>query len=234
VARGQLPSLADLASSQTAPGEDPPGSEAASAPDASAPAPDAPADAAAADSDTAAQVPEAAARIPAARRFVPRLLEVVVSVAETGWQFIRTASGWLPVADGSLTGFLSPAQAVPLANLRIAAIAAAEKASGGRYRPAAVDRYLLARSGGYCEIGTCKGRVVAAHHRNRYSFDPSHHPDAIVCVCAPHHGLPHGGEIEDERVDPQAWTVRQAECDSREMAADTQFQAHRRASAAGT
>ncbi len=141
------------------------------------------------------------------KHFRPKLLEVVISVAETGWQFVRTALGWTPVPAGALAGFLSPAQAIPLDNLRIAAIAAAQKPTGSRYRPVAVERYLLARSGGYCEVAGCNRRAVATHHTNRFAFDPSHHPDHLACVCKMHHGGAHAGLFRNESTDTGAWEL---------------------------
>lgn len=140
-----------------------------------------------------------------ARTFKARLIEVVVSIAETGWRFIRTALGWVPVAAGAVAGFLAQGQPIPLENLRIAAEAAASKASGTRHIPAAVERYLRVRSGGYCEVGDCGRAMVDIHHRRRYALDPSHHPDDLVAVCEVHHGLAHKGAVQDESVDPQSW-----------------------------
>ena len=120
---------------------------------------------------------------------------------------VRTALGWTPVQAGALTGFLAPPQAIPIANLRIAAIAAAKDPTGSRYRPAAVERYLLARSGGYCEVRGCNRRAVAAHHTNRFSFDPSHDPDQVVCVCHLHHGVAQGGLFRNESEDSSAWQL---------------------------
>ncbi len=151
--------------------------------------------------------PAAPTKGPGAKRFQPRLVEVVVSIAETGWKYIRTALGWVPVSDGAVAGFLSKGQPVPLENLRIAAIAASREVSGKRYRPAAVDRYLLARSGGYCEVNGCNRRAVAAHHSKRFAFDPSHHPDDLVCACPEHHGLAHKGLVRDESQDPLIWEL---------------------------
>ncbi|MBM3267314.1 MAG: hypothetical protein FJZ01_06670 [Candidatus Sericytochromatia bacterium] len=231
MARGELPSLEDLAAGLSAgsarpdePPKDPGTSSAASA------------------SGDGAAASEATP--PAAKRFVPRVQEVVVSIRETDWKFVRTALGWIPVPDGALTGFLSRTEAVPLADLRIAAVEAASRTRGSstrfgdpayprRHRPAAVNRYLLARSGGYCEVGQCPDRAIAAHHRQRFSFDPSHHPDVLVCVCRPHHGLPHQGEIANEWLDPHAWEVTRAGEPSREDVADVQFQVVRRVRVAG-
>ncbi|MBM3270469.1 MAG: HNH endonuclease [Candidatus Sericytochromatia bacterium] len=161
--------------------------------------------------------------LPVGRKFQPRLLEVVVSIAETGWRFVRTGAGWVPVADGCLAGFLTRGQAVPLGNLHVAAIAASRDVTGERYWPVAVERYLLARSGGYCEVGDCRRRAVAAHHRKRFAHDPSHHPDDLVCACGEHHGLAQNGRFRDESLDPAAWGTLAVGEEATLCEADRQF-----------
>lgn len=163
----------------------------------------------------------------APKQFKPKILEVVVSIAETGWSFVRTALGWTPLPAGATTGFLSPTEAIPLANLRLAAIAAAEKPTGSRYRPVAIDRYLLARSGGYCEVAGCNRRAAAAHHTNRFAFDRSHHPDHLVCVCQLHHGFAQGGLFRNEADDPSGWVLIEQDEDPAVTPADRQFLACR-------
>ena len=154
------------------------------------------------------QQPPVAALALGSRRFRPRVLEVVVSVVETGWKFVRTAAGWLPVPDGAFDGFLSPCSVVPLANVRIAALAAADKATG-RHLPAAVDRYIRVRSGGYCEARDCHRPLAEIHHRKRHAFDPSHHPDDLVALCDLHHGSAHFGLIVNEDEAPGSWQILQ-------------------------
>lgn len=161
------------------------------------------------------------------RTFQARILQVVVSIAETGWKFIRTAIGWVPVAAGALAGFLDPGQPIPLANMRRAAIAAAAGASGSRYVPAAVERYIRARSGGYCEVGNCRRRLVDIHHKNRFAFDPSHHPDALVACCEVHHPSAHRGIIRNEHMPPASWEVIEEGEQPRMRTVDHQFQEYR-------
>lgn len=198
IARGDLPSLEDLER-----GGSEPGSQAGSgAPEVT----EASTRAATAQASPLARGRAAPDR-EAPRQFRPKVLEVVVSVVETGWKFVRTALGWTPVPAGALAGFLGPAKTIPLSNLRIAAIAAARRPPGSRYRPAAVERYLMARSGGYCEVRDCNRRAVAAHHVNRFAYDPSHDPDGLVSVCHLHHGAAQAGLFRNESQDPAAWEI---------------------------
>ena len=110
VLRAELPSLVDLEAGLVPGGGDDPHPEPAAGSEASS-------------AEASLSDPGRKPR-PGVRTFQPRLLEVVVSIAETGWKFIRTAMGWVPVADGALAGFLTRGQPVPLDNLHVAAIAA--------------------------------------------------------------------------------------------------------------
>lgn len=82
-----------------------------------------------------------------------------------------------------------------------------EKQTESRHIPAAIERFVIERSRGICEVGACKQRYAILHHIQRFASEKLHDPDKIVALCKSHERLVHLGLIEDEFIAPKQWKI---------------------------
>ncbi|MBM3267630.1 MAG: hypothetical protein FJZ01_08280 [Candidatus Sericytochromatia bacterium] len=87
------------------------------------------------------------------------------------------------------TGHLTPGTIPPSASQSVPALAADD----GRAVPAAIEVYLMARSGGLCERLGCDNRAAQIHHCDPYSEHHTHDPDRMLAICADCHAGYHSG-----------------------------------------
>jgi hypothetical protein len=104
---------------------------------------------------------------------------------------LRTCTGTVPIGPADLEG-LRPACA-PI-DLEADARRLAEKVrrrSGPRTRtrPAEVDRHVLARSGGACEVPGCSRPGTTTHHWTPWASGGTHDPANLSRLCAAHASL---------------------------------------------
>lgn len=82
-----------------------------------------------------------------------------------------------------------------------------EKQTPSRYIPAKIERFVIERSRGVCEVGSCKQQYTILHHVQRFASEQVHDPDRIIALCTAHERLVHLGLIEDESIAPRKWKV---------------------------
>jgi hypothetical protein len=150
-----------------------------------------------------------------------RLLHVAYRNLDTGAGWIPSAEGPLPV-EGAPPAERKKIESTPpvyFAELRARALAAqirhARKISAkvragqsltsddGRHIPVAIAEYLMARSGGLCEIRGCKWRVEHLHHCDPYSDHHRHDPDRMLAICTHCHDGIHGELVAHGGTDPR-------------------------------
>ena len=122
------------------------------------------------------------------------ILEVVFRPEGSNKLFMATASGLVQVPALLLERL--PSVAVSYEDLVEKAVAAAMGAKGDHI-PAAVQRAVLARSGGRCEARGCRRRAEQFHHVIPRAEGGSHHPDNIRHVCGSDHEAAHADLLED-------------------------------------
>ena len=83
----------------------------------------------------------------------------------------------------------------------------AEKVTESRHIPVAIERYVVDRARGVCEIGTCIKKYEILHHTQRFALEKTHDPSRIVALCRPHERMVHLGLIEDEYILPREWKI---------------------------
>ena len=83
----------------------------------------------------------------------------------------------------------------------------AEKVTESRHIPVAIERYVVDRARGVCEIGTCIKKYEILHHTQRFALEKTHDPSRIVALCKPHERMVHLGLIEDEYILPREWKI---------------------------
>jgi hypothetical protein len=150
-----------------------------------------------------------------------RYIQVVYRNEDTGASWIPSASGPIPLEKTPPVGRCLLAQARPMlfAELRARALAAKVRharniaarrrageslvADDGRHIPGAIEVYLLARSGGFCEILGCRNRVDHLHHIDAYSESHVHDPDRMLALCARCHDELHGELAVPDEADPR-------------------------------
>lgn len=150
-----------------------------------------------------------------------RFLQVIYRNQDTGASWIPSGTGPIPFESvpPAEQVALSEAEPVLFAELRAKALAAKvrhsraiagkRKAGGplpsddGRHIPAAIEVYLLGRSGGLCEINGCRKRVDHIHHCDPYSEHHTHDPDRMLAICSTCHDDIHGELAVPDKVDPR-------------------------------
>lgn len=74
--------------------------------------------------------------------------------------------------------------------------------------PAAMEKYVLAKTNGTCAFPGCYKPHEILHHADRFAMYHRHDPDRIVPLCNAHERLAHLGLIENENQPPQYWKLR--------------------------
>ncbi len=82
-----------------------------------------------------------------------------------------------------------------------------EKVTESRHIPTSIQRFVIARSRGVCEVGTCAKKYEIWHHTQRFAAEQTHDPDRIIALCTQHERLVHLGLIEDEYIKPREWKI---------------------------
>ncbi|MBI5152778.1 HNH endonuclease [Candidatus Peregrinibacteria bacterium] len=77
-----------------------------------------------------------------------------------------------------------------------------------RYVPAAIERYVLAKTNNTCAFPGCTKPYEILHHTDRYALTHAHDPNTLVPLCKAHERLAHLGLIENENAAPERWCVR--------------------------
>ncbi|MBM3273519.1 MAG: HNH endonuclease [Candidatus Sericytochromatia bacterium] len=152
---------------------------------------------------------------------VRRLMQVVYRNLDTGASWIPSADGPLPLesAPPAERERIEEAPPVYFGELRARAIAAkirharsiaAKTKAGeplasddGRHIPVAIEVYLVARSGGFCEIKRCPRRVEHIHHCDAYAEHHVHDPDRMLAICSKCHDEIHGELVVPDKADPR-------------------------------
>ncbi len=82
-----------------------------------------------------------------------------------------------------------------------------EKVTESRHIPAAIERFVIERARGVCELRACAKKYEILHHIQRFALERVHDPSRIVALCKPHERMVHLGLIEDEHILPAQWKV---------------------------
>ncbi|MFA6024756.1 MAG: hypothetical protein WC777_06210 [Candidatus Gracilibacteria bacterium] len=82
-------------------------------------------------------------------------------------------------------------------------------ATPSRHIPAAIQREVLARSGGLCAYPSCRRPATSLHHTQRWGLEKIHDPARLQAVCTGHERLVHLGLIEHEEEAPEQWRLRE-------------------------
>ncbi len=82
-----------------------------------------------------------------------------------------------------------------------------EKVTESRHIPAAIERYVIERARGTCELRTCTKKYAILHHIQRFALEKTHDPSRIIALCKPHERMVHLGLIEDEHIQPRDWSI---------------------------
>ena len=77
-----------------------------------------------------------------------------------------------------------------------------------RYIPAAVKRYVLAKTNGQCAFPGCVKEAKILHHTERFAVNKWHDPEKIRPMCVAHERLAHLSLIENEEGENENWKVR--------------------------
>jgi hypothetical protein len=125
-------------------------------------------------------------------RYIP-----VIAVSPDGAsRALRTAAGDLPASEADLAGLEAACLPIDLDVERDRlTVVLSERPPESRARPAAVDRYVQARSGGTCEFPPCHEPGHGVHHWTAYAERGTHHPDNLSVLCALHMDLADRGLI---------------------------------------
>lgn len=84
-----------------------------------------------------------------------------------------------------------------------------ERGETKRAIPAAVKKFVDARSGGKCEYPHCNEPGEIYHHTRRFWLSENHDPEFIFFLCKSHERLAHNGLIENEEKYPSHWKLRE-------------------------
>lgn len=82
-----------------------------------------------------------------------------------------------------------------------------EKVTESRHIPVAIERFVIERARGMCELRTCTKQYEILHHIQRFALEKTHDPARIVALCKPHERMVHLGLIEDEYILPREWKI---------------------------
>lgn len=74
--------------------------------------------------------------------------------------------------------------------------------------PAAIEKYVLAKTNSTCAFPGCQKSYAILHHTDRFAMYRIHDPDKIFPLCVAHERLAHLGLIENENQPPQYWKLR--------------------------
>lgn len=109
---------------------------------------------------------------------------------------LRTGDGDVPITAADLAGMEPACAPLDLEREReeLEALEAA-RPGGTRRRSARLERYLLARSGGRCEMGVCRRPGTGKHHWNPFGNGGKHTPSNLSVGCSPHLGLADQGLV---------------------------------------
>ena len=77
-----------------------------------------------------------------------------------------------------------------------------------RHVPAAMERFVEARTSGLCSYPGCTKRATSIHHTQRFALEKVHDPDRLHLVCTAHERIAHGGLIENEEQSPENWRLK--------------------------
>lgn len=83
-----------------------------------------------------------------------------------------------------------------------------QKSYTSRKEPAAIKKYVLAKTNSTCAFPGCTKPCRTIHHAERFALSQKHDPDTLVPLCQEHHDLAHLGLIENEEKPPQFWKIR--------------------------
>jgi hypothetical protein len=74
--------------------------------------------------------------------------------------------------------------------------------------PAAISKYVVAKTNGTCAFPCCYKPYEILHHTDRFAMYHIHDPDKIFPLCEAHERLAHLGLIENENQTPKYWKLR--------------------------
>lgn len=104
-----------------------------------------------------------------------------------------------------------------------------EKQTLSRHIPVAIERFVVERSRGICEVGACRKTYTILHHVQRFASEKVHDPDRIIALCTAHERLVHLGLIEDESIAPRQWKIlEEADRSDKKYLVDQMVQKYRR------
>lgn len=130
---------------------------------------------------------------PAPTKFVP----VFTQSRDGQTVSLATAAGDVPLAASDLAGMEPACLPIDLDverdRLKAALVA---RPPAGRARPAAVDRYVHARSRGMCEFPRCGLPGHGTHHWIPFAEGGTHDPDNLSRLCKAHMDLADRGLVE--------------------------------------
>lgn len=89
-----------------------------------------------------------------------------------------------------------------------AAVMGGQVSADSRELSARERRFLLARQGGRCAARGCPRPPSQVHHLDHFAHTRRHDLDRVWLVCRLHHGLVHGGFIENPADPPDRWRLR--------------------------
>ncbi len=102
--------------------------------------------------------------------------------------------------------------------------------SNSRHIPEGMKRWVLEKYGNRCAFPRCNKEYEILHHVDRYALTGIHDPDKIVPLCKSHEQIAHLGLIENEKANPEDWSIRQnPNTNSPEYYIDKMVQLHRMA-----
>lgn len=177
---------------------------------------------------SAVTMPEAAGpRAGNPKTALPRkqVIEVVYFSADTDRRWLPSKLGPIPLeaVPSALKANYTPARSITLHELHARAVVACRKHAkrlsrrlkakrragievaedDGRQVPRAIELYLQARSGGYCERTGCHSVGVLYHHLDPFSVSRRHDPDRMLMLCKACHDAFHSDlfvpDVEDPR-----------------------------------
>jgi hypothetical protein len=104
---------------------------------------------------------------------------------------LRTGTGCVAIDRADLAGLTAACEPVDIGQdaLRLAKQERARRGPRRRTRPAEVDRHVLARSGGTCEVAVCSRPGTATHHWTPWASGGTHDPGNLSRLCASHASL---------------------------------------------
>lgn len=79
--------------------------------------------------------------------------------------------------------------------------------NASRSMPAAIERYVLAKTNSTCAFPGCYKSYKILHHIDRFAMYRTHDPDKIFPLCEAHERLAHLGLIENENQPPANWKL---------------------------